>query len=176
MFSTSASKTIQVLRSVFAAHGLPDQLVSDNGPQFTSEEFTCFLRSNGIKHTLTAPYHPATNGAAERFVQTLKRAILAGRNDPRPAQHKLASFLLSYRTTPHSVTGISPSVMLNGGRPKTVLDLIKPDVSDTVRKRQESQKRVHDSHAKDRFIQVGDSVVVKVHHCNSVNWGTRLCG
>ena len=60
MSTTTTSKTIDVLRQVFAAHGLPDHLVSDNGPQFTAAEFAQFLRSNGIKHTCSAPYHPAT--------------------------------------------------------------------------------------------------------------------
>ena len=116
---------------MFAARGLPDHLVSDNGPQFTSEEFTQFFCRNSIKHTRTAPYHPAANGAAERFVQTLKKAILVERDDPRSSQHKLASFLLSYRSTPHSVTGVPPSVLLYGRRPKTVLDIMKPDMSNT---------------------------------------------
>ncbi len=167
MSSTTSTKTIDVLRTVF---GLPDQLVSDNGPQFTSEEFTLFLRKNGIRHTRTAPYHPATNGAAECFVQTLKKAILVGKDDPRSCDHKLASFLLSYRSTPHSVTGVSPSVLLNGRRIKTVLDILKPDLGDTVRKRKEVQKSVHYVSSKERLLEVGDSVVVKVHHGNTVSW------
>ena len=96
MTSTTTSKTIDILRQVFAAYGLPDQLVSDNGPQFSSEEFQLFLKCNGIKRYRTAPYHPATNGAAERFVQTLKKSIMAGRRDKRSDQHKLSSFLLKY--------------------------------------------------------------------------------
>ena len=49
MTSTTTLKTIDILRQVFAAYGLPDQLVSDNGPQFSSEEFQLFLKCNGIK-------------------------------------------------------------------------------------------------------------------------------
>ena len=63
------------LRSLFAAYGIPEELVSDNGPQFTSEEFSVFMKNNGIKHTTSAPYQPATNGAAERMVQILKQAL-----------------------------------------------------------------------------------------------------
>ena len=89
MTSTTTSKTIDILRQVFAANGLPDQLVSENGPQFSSEEFQLFLTCNSIKHCRTAPYHPATIHAAERFVQTLKKSIMVGRRDKRSDQHKL---------------------------------------------------------------------------------------
>ena len=52
------------LRLIFANHGLPEELVSDNGPQLASSEFALFMKQNGIKHTLVPPYHPASNGAA----------------------------------------------------------------------------------------------------------------
>ena len=71
MPSTTSEKTIDVLRTMFAQHGLPEHLVSDNGPQFNSVEFLKFVEGNRIKAILSAPYHPASNGLAERFVQTL---------------------------------------------------------------------------------------------------------
>ena len=78
MSSTSTSKTITVLRQLFAKYGLPEQVVSDNGPKFTSDEFRHFVKDNGIKHFRCAPYHPASNGAVERFNQTFKQALRAG--------------------------------------------------------------------------------------------------
>ena len=69
--STSTSETTKALLSLFSRHGLPDKLVSDNGPQFTSDEFKEFMLNCGILHIKTAPYHPQTNGEAERFVQKL---------------------------------------------------------------------------------------------------------
>ncbi|XP_037092355.1 uncharacterized protein K02A2.6-like [Pollicipes pollicipes] len=65
MKSTVAGRTVAVLRDVFARLGLPLQVVSDNGPQFVSEEFSTFLEANGIRHTRVAPYHPASNELAE---------------------------------------------------------------------------------------------------------------
>ena len=62
MPSTTSTKTIEALQHIFASYGLPLQLVSDNGPQFSSEEFNEFLVHNGIKHLCSAPYDPATNG------------------------------------------------------------------------------------------------------------------
>lgn len=67
MKSTSLDKTIEELRSIFSRFGLQQQLVSDNGPQLVSEEFKAFMEENGIQHIKSAPYHPATNGLAERF-------------------------------------------------------------------------------------------------------------
>ena len=55
MSSTTSQKTIEVLHSMFTRHGLPEQLVSDNGPQFTSTEFADFMKGNRIKHILRAP-------------------------------------------------------------------------------------------------------------------------
>ena len=78
VFPTNTSKsspTIEKLRTVFATHGLPEKLVTDNGSCFTSEEFEQFLVKNGIKHVISAPYHPASNGLAERAVQIFKEGI-----------------------------------------------------------------------------------------------------
>jgi hypothetical protein len=62
MQTITSERTIAALRSLFATHGLPEQLVSDNGRQFASEEFQQFCKTNGIKHILVAPYHPSSNG------------------------------------------------------------------------------------------------------------------
>ena len=70
--SATSSITIEKLRGMFATHGIPDIIVSDNGTVFTSEEFETFMKLNGIRHIKTAPYHPSTNGLAECAVQTLK--------------------------------------------------------------------------------------------------------
>ena len=60
---------------MFAAHGISQTLVPDNGPCFTSEEFAMFVKMNGVRHVRSDPYHPATNGLAERAVQTVKLAL-----------------------------------------------------------------------------------------------------
>ena len=59
--STTSSSTIEVLRDLFARSGIPEQIMSDNGTQFVSDEFQAFVKSNGIRHITSAPYHPATN-------------------------------------------------------------------------------------------------------------------
>ena len=81
MPSTTSQTTIETLRILFSRYDVLEQVVSDNEPQFISDEFAQFMQGNGIKHILCAPYHPASNGLAERFVQTFKRAMKAGEND-----------------------------------------------------------------------------------------------
>ena len=65
-----AHRTIQEHRLIFAVWGIPKQIISDNWPQFIAEEFQEFTISNGIRHSRVSPYHPKSNGAAERFMQT----------------------------------------------------------------------------------------------------------
>ncbi|XP_021347324.1 uncharacterized protein K02A2.6-like [Mizuhopecten yessoensis] len=81
MNTTTSEKTIEVLRTKIARNGIPRQIVSDNGPQFVSEEFRNFVKSNGIRHSTSAPYHPSTNGLAERFVQSFKMAMRSSAKD-----------------------------------------------------------------------------------------------
>ena len=75
----TAGSTLQVvieeLRTLFSRFGIPETIVSDNGTCFTSYEFKQFLKRNGIKQLLSAPYHPSTNGLAERAEQVLKRGL-----------------------------------------------------------------------------------------------------
>ena len=74
MSSSTTQSTIERLRRLFAAYGLP-QLVSDNGSQFTSADFALFLRKNGVKHIHSSPCHSSINVLVEQFVQTLKAAM-----------------------------------------------------------------------------------------------------
>ena len=61
----SAEATVEMILDVFITHGLCEQIISDNGPQFTSQEFKDFCKSRGIDHVLSPSYHPESNGEAE---------------------------------------------------------------------------------------------------------------
>ena len=73
--SATSDETIEKPQTVFANLGLPEQIVTDNGSAFTSKEFETFLQRNGIQQIRTAPYHTASNGQAERTVQTFKTTL-----------------------------------------------------------------------------------------------------
>ena len=170
MTSTTAGQTVKVLRDIFARHGLPEQLVSDNGPQFVSSDFADFCKSNAIKHSRVSPYHPASNGLAERMVQTFKQAMRRTMNDGLPWQHRIADFLLTYRTTPHSTTNVAPSILLMGRSLRTRLDMLRPNLGGTVCAAQAKQKQYHDEQSKLRDFRPGDQVWVRDFRNNSPKW------
>ena len=99
--------------------------MSDNGPQFTSTEFAEFMRKNGFKHTLVPPYHPQSNGAAERSVKVVKDALVKQVFEGKKGisvRHRLANFLFRYRTTPHTTTGVTPAELMVKRRLRTKSD------------------------------------------------------
>ena len=109
MTTTTASKTITELCKMVAAYGLPKQVISDNSPQFTLNDFDEFMKKNGIQYLLTSPYHPKSNSEAERAVQTFKNSLKAREAKNGDLQTKLSWFLLYYQTTPITSTGLAPS-------------------------------------------------------------------
>jgi len=158
---STAEATIKHLREIFATHGLPRQIVTDNGPQFVASSFQKFCESRGILHIKTAPYSPRSNGEAERLVQTFKHAIQ--KKDPHTnteIHEAVTDFLAQYRSTPQSTTNQTPSEMLNNQRMRTMLDLLHPCNIETI-KSQQRQKANYDSNTKPNKFRVGDLVWVR---------------
>ncbi|KAL3975969.1 inner nuclear membrane protein Man1 [Sarotherodon galilaeus] len=164
----TAASTINSLRSLFARTGLPQQLVSDNGRQFTGEEFQCFLRSNGIRHITSAPHHPATNGQAERFIQSFKQSMKASGTEGKPLQQKIDNFLLAYRNTTHATPGHTPAMLFMGRNLRSHLDLLKPDIRKDVQDKQSSM--VEATRNKTRFFNVGQKVLARDYRDPSQKW------
>ena len=157
--SVTSLSTIQELRSVFATHGLPEIIVSDNGTAFTSSEFQEFTSKNGIRHIKTAPYHPALNGLAERAVQTFKEGLK--KLTEGSVETKLSRFLFQYRLTPHSITGKSPAELLMGRQLRAHLDQLTPNLQAQVQQKQQKQKDYHDQTSRSRTFDIGDSVFIR---------------
>ena len=129
--------TIAGLDALFTIWGLPNTLVSDNGPQFASADFANWCRSNGIVHMTSAPFHPSSNGEAERLVGVFKRAmqrsvVMEGLEKDQTAR----AFLREYRSTPHSTTGRTPAELMLGRQFRTRLSLPQPDLPHVEKKQQ----------------------------------------
>ena len=115
--SVSSQQVIEKMKHHFARFGIPRQLITDGGPQYTSSEFAEFARKWGIKHHITSPQHPASNGKAESAVKIMKNLIIKcveSRTDPMEA-------LLEQRNTPRADTKASPADMLFNRKLRTML-------------------------------------------------------
>ena len=168
MSKITASHTILDLHDIFATLGLPDTIVTDNGPTFTSSEFTLFMSHNGIKHITVTPYHPSSNGLAERSVQTFKRAMV--KISGVSVRERVCKFLTRYRCTPHSTTGLSPAELMFDRNIRTHTDLTHPYLHEHVTRKQTFQKIQHDKHAVDRDISVSDDVFVRNFSLHGGKW------
>ena len=165
--SCNTQTTVEKLRVTFANHGLPEMVVSDNGPAFISQEFEEFMKKNGIRHVRSAPYHPSTNGLVERAVQTFKKGM---KKQSGSLQCRLSRFLFKYRTTPHTTTGTSPAELRWGTRLRSHLTLLQPDIGKTVRYAQGNQKTHNDQHVRQRSVSIGEDVFVRNYSNPKVPW------
>ena len=151
--STSSEATFKVFRNLFATHSIPEHVVSDDGSGFTSQEFKQFMGQNGIKHT-TSPYHPSSNGLAEHAVQTVIHGISKVEGT---IECRLAYFLFNYHATPQSTTELLPAELLMGRRLRSRLDLIHPDATQNVIRKQGNVE----TSSYPRHFKVGDKLYAK---------------
>ena len=168
MKNITSLATINELRDIFSTFGPPSMVVSDNGSQFTSYEFGLFMKRNGINHVTCAPFHPRSNGLAERAVQTFKQGIKSMRKSDLKTQ--VSRFLFRYRCSPQSVTGCTPAELLMNRRLRTPLDMLRPNLRDRVERKQEDQKRYHDNAKPLREFRVKDQVFVENYSVRGNKW------
>ena len=112
---STSQEVISHLKAIFARHGIPETVISDNGPQYSSAEFSKFGQEWGFTHVTSSPKYPQSNGEAERTVQTIKN-LLTKAEDPHEA-------LLAYRATPLE-NGFSPAELCMGRRLRSTLPTI----------------------------------------------------
>ena len=82
--TTKSSEVIRALKSIFARHGIPEQVQSDNGPQFDSAEFSYFAREWRFKHSTSSPRFSQANGEVERGVRTVKNLLTKEKDPAKP--------------------------------------------------------------------------------------------
>lgn len=162
--SISSKQVILAMRDQFARHGIPQELISDNGPAYSSKEFRNFVENWGFKHSTSSPNYPQSNGRSERAVRTIKGLI-------SKSVHSNEDFylsLLNYRATPRD--GIaSPAQLLMGRRLNTRLpchhNKLLPERDNTADynnliRNQIRSKSWYDSRARPLpELKVGDNVV-----------------
>ncbi|XP_063372488.1 uncharacterized protein K02A2.6-like [Cydia amplana] len=166
--TTSAPVIVGHLRKMFARFGLPKRIVSDNGPPFSSSEFATYLLRNGIKHTLIAPYHPASNGAAENAVRSIKRVLKKAQFENEDPHVALSRFLFTYRNSEQTTTGREPAVLMMGRRLRGRLDLLRPDTEEAVRAAQLTHEQRREGAL--RVADPGDKVLLRDYSKAGRKW------
>ena len=152
--------TMKLLDEIFATHGYPLVMVSDNASIFTNESFKIFCRSRGIKQKFIAPGHPSTNGLAERNVQTLKDKLKAMSSENLPMNIKVQKIVFRYRATPLA-NGKSPAELYLNRHFRIKLDSIFPYYE------MKSNQKIKPY---TRKIQVGERVRTKFFLNNKLVW------
>lgn len=138
----TSSSVVNAFKVQFARHGIPDTLITDNGTQFSSFEFSTFTETWGFTHTTSSPHYPQSNGKAENAVKVCKALLKkakADKKDPLLA-------LLDWRNTPSEAIGTSPAQRLMGRHTRTLLpthkNLLQPEVDGQTANKLAHHKRI----------------------------------
>ncbi|KAE8736627.1 hypothetical protein FOCC_FOCC017918 [Frankliniella occidentalis] len=122
----TAATLITHVRYIFSDFGIPCTIVNDNGAQLVSKEFEQFLLHNNVRHVMSPPWHPASNGLAERAVRSVKELLRKFTEGDFHA--RLARVLHSMRNRPSSANGVSPAEVMFSNRPsRSPLRRLHPD-------------------------------------------------
>lgn len=174
--SATSAVVIDFLTGLFDRFGLVEEVVTDNGVQFTSSEFSDFLQSLGIRHCRTALYNPSANAEAERLNRVLKDGIKAALADGKSFRDGVRQTLAAYRTTVQSTTGVSPASLMLAFPVRTPLSVLSPSgsfstsstrivgVEKRVRFQQQQAAKAHDLRTRAVHTQLvaGDWVRIRL--------------
>ena len=170
--STSFKKLRPVLDRIFATHGIPENMTTDNGPPYFSHDLKEYAKHMGFNLTPVTPEDPQSNGFAENFVKSICKVIHTAVAEHKDPKEELSNFLLQYRATPHSTTERSPAELLFGRKIKTKLPQLpskKPDSPEVAQTRKvHDDKKLKQKHhfdtkhkAQPKNIKPGDKVLLK---------------
>lgn len=179
MTTTTAKAVIKRLDRIFATHGLPNEVRTDNGPPFNSKELEDYMQGRGIIFRTVTPLWPQANGEAESFMKPLGKAIKAAQLEGLDWKEEIYSFLLSYRTTPHSTTGVVPTQLLFNREVRNNIPLLAKEeeinykelhkkAKENTEKKQQKAKIYTDAkrRARNSDIAIGNKVIVKQQRKN----------
>ncbi|CAN2390404.1 K02A2.6-like, partial [Pristimantis euphronides] len=190
--SIRADVVAKALLEIFTRVGFPREMLTDRGTQFMSDLMQSLCEQTEVRHLVSSPYHPQTNGLCERFNGTLKQMLkMLVESQGRDWERCLPYLLFAYREVPQASTGFSPFELLYGRRVRGLLTLVResweeeaatPGVSvveyvsrfrdkmqtltklvhDNMVQAQADQKSWYDQHARERTYKEGQKVWVLV--------------
>ena len=174
--STTSEKIVSMLSKIFVTHGLPLSLRTDNGPQFVSDHLKKYLEENVIEHRRTTPLWPQANSEIKRQNRSILKHLRIAQAEGCDWKSEMDKFLMMYRSTPHSTTGVSPAELLFGRRIRTKLPHLQDfSIEDEVRDRDSERKEKGKVYADckrnacESEIQEGDKVLLRQEKENKLS-------
>ena len=176
--STKAQCVIPKLDRIFAVHGIPSVIKTDNGPPFNGEEYRWYGEALGIKLKFSTLLWPQGNAEAERFMKPLAKVLKTAKITQRPWKQELQRFLLQCRTTPHCSTGVPPAELLfnrtvQGQLPtlvnRKVLNRHKEALQNEQKRQEYNEIYTNKKNGvKKSEVKVGDNVLVRQQRKNKL--------
>ena len=127
--TTAADKVIPLFDKIFATHGIPEKVKSDNGPSFNGEDMRMYAQQRGFCHKKITPAKPSRNGLAENFMKMLLKVGNTSYSERKDPRHEVYKYLLSYRATPHSTAGKTPAELLFNRKLRTPVPIVSPEAT-----------------------------------------------
>ncbi|CAK1587306.1 unnamed protein product [Parnassius mnemosyne] len=170
LYNLTSECVINKLKIIFSRQGIPDMVMSDNGPEFTSRIFKEFCINWRFGHKTSSPRYPQSNGQAERAIQTVKQMLKKTQYDK--SNFRLA--LLEFLNTPISKNLPSPAELLNNRKLRSIVpcppEMLQPKLFNTqqareiLKSRQTVQKRYYDRGSKFlKPLSIGDKIKVHIN-------------
>ena len=171
--TTSAANSLPPLEDVISLMGIPHEFCTDNGPPFNGKEFKDFCDFFGIRHRKITPENPRANGQCEVFMRNMNKVIKNSVINRSSWRRELNAFLRSYRSTPHSSTGIAPKDLIfkwnNTSRLPNSVELSEEHIRIVKQARHRDELAKHKMkdyadqrrHAKPHNFEVGDELFYK---------------
>ncbi len=169
--NTNSEAVIKCVENHFTRHGLPKTLKTDNATNLVSKEMEVFLTEHGVEHKRVIPLWPRANGEVERQNRTLLKALRVAQTEGKDWKKELFKFLIAYRSTPHSTTGVSPAKLMFNREIRTKLPVFEDyeeedetqmsEARDTDAQRKQRYSDNANKRAQDSHIEEGDKVLLK---------------
>ena len=151
--STSANCNISALEKLFSEHGLPQRIISNNGPPFKSSQISTYMKNSRITHNRVAPLHPRGNGMFEDFLHNINKVLHIANMQNRNWKSALFNYLLTYQVSPKMSAKVPPVLLLNNEIPRIKIPRINHKIDNKVHQKLEA----HDKILKDKIKRYFDN-------------------
>ena len=140
-FTTTFKATRMKLKKIFATHGVPKALQSNNGSPFNSHAFSDFARESGFQHKRITPRHTKAQGQVESFNKLVYKIMMIARHNSTKPDEAIYDMFQAYCSTPHPATKLPPYQLLMNREVRTKMDHFPTETHQNDREVRENDSR-----------------------------------